>query len=164
MLTLQFRAKSTVCPNEVTECPETTTCCPLRNGQYGCCDGVSVSLPSVGPLNMANQCQTDAGSLKMKLDYLKLVFCQKRYIISGLFEVIKASKKNWFSMFKLWSWLIVMMTGSLPFLYVCVCTFRNINVVYNLWAERKVTRGIRGCLIENTYLEDIIIENKQIKI
>ena len=94
MLTLQFRAKSTICPNEVTECPETTTCCLLRNGQYGCCDGVNVSLPSVGPLNMANQCQTDAGSLKIKLGYLKLVVFQNRKKKSGLFEVIKASKKN----------------------------------------------------------------------
>ncbi|XP_076437129.1 progranulin-like [Babylonia areolata] len=37
----KFRAKDIVCPNGVTQCPDSDTCCPLQNGQYGCCEGVN---------------------------------------------------------------------------------------------------------------------------
>ncbi|KAL8558870.1 hypothetical protein ACOMHN_054301 [Nucella lapillus] len=37
----KFRVQNIVCPNGETQCPDTSTCCPLQYGEYGCCEGVN---------------------------------------------------------------------------------------------------------------------------
>ncbi|XP_070211267.1 progranulin-like isoform X3 [Littorina saxatilis] len=39
----KFRAQNILCPNGETQCSGATTCCPLHNGQYGCCDGLNAA-------------------------------------------------------------------------------------------------------------------------